>query len=104
MVMANMPTRLRFNMVGPLSEGLIRPIFRSSCCKVAVQVYWIAAGSSSLPCQAPFAHRNLWNFGAATPGLTLKPAARLTPVEIAVDVELQQYRRMIRRSAGRLGI
>ena len=27
--------------------------------------------------------------------LTLKPAARLNPIEIAVDVELQQYRRMI---------
>ncbi len=29
------------------------------------------------------------------PGLTLKPAARLNPLEIAVDVELQQDRRMI---------
>src|SRR5215471_9310457 len=61
MVIANMPIRLRFNMVGPISEGLIRPIGRSSCCKVAVQVYWIAAGSSSLPYQAPFAHRDLRN-------------------------------------------
>src|SRR5262247_3624360 len=31
MVMASVLTRLRFNMVGPLSDGLIRPIFRSSC-------------------------------------------------------------------------
>src|SRR6185436_17161283 len=38
------------------------------------------------------------------PGLTLKPAARLNPVEIAVNVELQQHRRMIRRTAGCLGI
>ena len=38
------------------------------------------------------------------PGLTLQPAARLDPIEIAVDVELQQYRRMIRRPAGYLGI
>ena len=38
------------------------------------------------------------------PGLTLKPAARLHPVEIAVNVELQQDRRMIRRPAGCLGI
>ena len=37
-------------------------------------------------------------------GLTLEPAARLNPVEIAVDVELQQDRRMIRRPAGYLGI
>src|SRR5262249_16942475 len=37
-----------------------------------------------------------------TPGLTLQPAARLNPVEIAVDVELQKDRRMIRRPAGSL--
>ena len=36
--------------------------------------------------------------------LTLKPAARLNPIEIAVDVELQQHRRMVRRPAGCLGI
>ncbi len=33
-------------------------------------------------------------------GLTLEPAARLNPVEVALDVELQQYR----RPAGCLGI
>ena len=38
------------------------------------------------------------------PSLTLKPSARLNPVEIAVDIELQQDRRMIRRPAGCLGI
>jgi hypothetical protein len=38
------------------------------------------------------------------PSLTLEPAARLNPIEIAVNVELQQYRRMIRRPAGCLGI
>ena len=38
------------------------------------------------------------------PGLALKPPARLDPVEIAVNVELQQDRRMIRRTAGDLGI
>ena len=38
------------------------------------------------------------------PGLALKPAARLNPVEIAVNVELQQHRRMVRRPAGGLGI
>ena len=38
------------------------------------------------------------------PGLTLEPAARLNPIEIAVDVELQQDRRMIRRPAGCLRI
>jgi hypothetical protein len=38
------------------------------------------------------------------PSLALEPAARLDPIEIAVDVELQQYRRMIRRPAGYLGI
>src|SRR5215212_1312179 len=32
--------------------------------------------------------------------LTLKPTARLNPVEIPVDVELQQHRRMIRGPAG----
>ena len=34
----------------------------------------------------------------------LEPPARLRPVEIAVDVELQQHRRMIRGAAGCLGI
>src|SRR5262249_46266236 len=38
------------------------------------------------------------------PSLMVEPAARLNPIEIAVDVELQQYRRMIRRPAGRLRI
>src|SRR5207302_10300677 len=38
------------------------------------------------------------------PGLTLQPAARLHPVEIAVDVELQKDRRMIRRPASHLRI
>ena len=33
----------------------------------------------------------------AAPGLALQPAARLDPIEIAIDVELQQDRRMIRR-------
>ena len=37
------------------------------------------------------------------PSLTFKPPARLNPVEIAVDVQLQQHRRMIRRPAGCLG-
>jgi hypothetical protein len=37
------------------------------------------------------------------PGLTLQPAARLNPIEIAVDIELQQYRWMIRRPTGRFG-
>src|SRR5207237_7019365 len=36
-------------------------------------------------------------------GLPLETPARLNPIEIAVDVELQQYRRMIRRPTGRLG-
>ena len=35
------------------------------------------------------------------PGLPLEPTARLNPVEIAVDVELQQIARMIGRPAGR---
>jgi hypothetical protein len=39
-----------------------------------------------------------------TARLTLEPAARLDPIEIAVDVKLQQHRRMIGRTAGRLGI
>src|SRR5438132_9467826 len=34
----------------------------------------------------------------------LEPAARLNPIEIAVDVELHQHRRVIRRPAGRLRI
>src|SRR5262249_4936350 len=34
------------------------------------------------------------------PGLTLKPPARLNPVEIAVDVELQQHRWMVGGSSG----
>jgi hypothetical protein len=34
----------------------------------------------------------------------LEPAARLNPIEVAVDVELQQHRRMIRRPAGYLRI
>src|SRR3954449_589557 len=36
--------------------------------------------------------------------LPLQPTARLHPVEVAVDVELQQYRWMVRRSSGYLGI
>src|SRR5204862_948391 len=32
--------------------------------------------------------------------LALKPAARLNPTEVAVDVELKQHRRMIGRAAG----
>jgi len=35
--------------------------------------------------------------------LALKPPARLNPVEITVDVQFQQNRRMICRPAGRLG-
>ena len=38
------------------------------------------------------------------PSLMLEPAARLNPIEVAVDVELEQYRRMIRRPASRLRI
>jgi hypothetical protein len=38
------------------------------------------------------------------PGFALKPPARLHPIEVAVNVELQQNRRMIRRPASRLGI
>ena len=38
------------------------------------------------------------------PSLTLKPPARLNPVEIAVNIELQQHRRMIRRPTSRLRI
>src|SRR5262249_29409329 len=38
------------------------------------------------------------------PGLMLEPAARLNPIEVAVDVKLEQYRRMVRRPAGRLRI
>src|SRR6516225_6451526 len=38
------------------------------------------------------------------PGLALKPPARLNPIEIAVDVELQQYRWMVRRPPGCLRI
>src|ERR1700730_15428967 len=37
------------------------------------------------------------------PSLTLKPAARLNPIEITVNVKLQQHRRMVRRPAGCLG-
>jgi hypothetical protein len=37
-------------------------------------------------------------------GLPLKPATGLDPVEIPIDVELQQHRRMIRRPAGYLRI
>src|ERR1700688_374092 len=35
--------------------------------------------------------------------LGTSPPARLNSIEIAVDIELQQRRRMIRRPAGRLG-
>src|SRR5450631_341940 len=38
------------------------------------------------------------------PSLALKPAARLDPIEIAINVEFQQDRRMRRRSAGHLGL
>src|SRR5271154_1027232 len=34
-----------------------------------------------------------------TPSLTLKPAARLNSIEIAINIELQQHRGMIRRPA-----
>ena len=37
-------------------------------------------------------------------GLSLEPPARLDPIEVAVNVELQQHRRMIRRPTGRLGV
>src|SRR5262249_42251041 len=36
--------------------------------------------------------------------LTFKPTARLNPIEITVDVELQKHRRMVRRPAGDLGL
>jgi len=36
------------------------------------------------------------------PGLTLKPTARLDPIEIAVDVKLQQNRWMVRRPSSYL--
>src|SRR5262249_42176337 len=35
---------------------------------------------------------------------TFKPAARLNPIEITVDVELQKHRRMVRRPPGDLGL
>ena len=38
------------------------------------------------------------------PALALKPAARLNPIEITIDVELEQRRRMIRGPAGCLGV
>ena len=38
------------------------------------------------------------------PGLALKPSARLDPVQIAVNVKLQEDRGMIRRSPCRLRI
>src|SRR5262249_17913304 len=38
------------------------------------------------------------------PSLALKPATRMDPIEIAVNVELQQDRWMIRGSAGHLGL
>src|SRR6266446_6304549 len=37
-------------------------------------------------------------------GLTLKPTARLNPIEVAIDVQLQQYQRMLGRAARRFGI
>jgi hypothetical protein len=37
-------------------------------------------------------------------GLTFKSPARLNPVEITVDIELQKQRRMVRGPAGDLGI
>jgi hypothetical protein len=38
------------------------------------------------------------------PALALKPAARLNPIEITIDVELEHHRRMVRRPADGLGI
>jgi hypothetical protein len=38
------------------------------------------------------------------PALALKPAARLNPIEITIDIELEQRRRMIRGPAGRPGV
>src|SRR5437762_12956716 len=38
------------------------------------------------------------------PGLALKPSARLDPVQIAVNVKLQEHRGMTRRSSCRLRI
>src|SRR5919198_4659679 len=37
-------------------------------------------------------------------GLTFKPAARLNPIEITIDVELQKDRGTVRRPAGDLGL
>jgi hypothetical protein len=37
-------------------------------------------------------------------GLTFKPAARLNPIEITINVELQKHRGMVRRPAGDLGL
>jgi hypothetical protein len=36
--------------------------------------------------------------------LAFKPTARLNPIEVTIDVELQQYRWMVGRPAGCLGI
>jgi hypothetical protein len=41
---------------------------------------------------------------AIAPGLTLQPAARLHPFEIAIDIELQKDQRVVRRPAGCLRI
>ena len=38
------------------------------------------------------------------PSLMLEPAARLNPVEVAIDIKLQQHGRMVGRPTGRLGI
>jgi hypothetical protein len=38
------------------------------------------------------------------PALTLKPTARLNSIEITIDVEFEQRRRMIRGPAGCLGV
>src|SRR5262249_57242400 len=38
------------------------------------------------------------------PGLMFEPAARLNPIEVAIDVELEQYRGMVRRPTGCLRI
>ncbi len=84
-------TRVRFRRAraGPISVAYRRPVILAEI------------GNRLVIRNQPTGKPHHLNVAAR---LTLKPAARLNPIEITVNGELQQHRRMVRRPAGGLGI
>jgi hypothetical protein len=84
-------TRVRFRRAraGPISVAYRRPVILAEI------------GNRLVIRNQPTGEPHHLNVAAR---LTLKPAARLNPIGITVNGELQQHRRMVRRPAGGLGI